>query len=98
MGIKKNLSPSERDSRDARRIRKLRAPAHGLNDALVARRQSLREYLVYSVKSLPKVGPKFEAASSDPRLFSYFGNRGELYEPSPRASVIFRAAVNPTRR
>ena len=61
-------APSAWNSRDTRRVWKLRAPAYALNDAPVAAHRSRRKYVVNSAASLSSVGLRFEFPSFDPRM------------------------------
>ena len=69
-------APCEWDSRDNRRIWRLRVPACGLNDAPVVFHRALRKYVANSVESLSNVSLKFEAASFGPRFCSFFRKSG----------------------
>ena len=64
----------ERDPKDTRGIWKLPAPAYGLNGVPAAFRRALRRYMLNSVDSSARAGPKSHVSSLDPRL--YFVSRG----------------------
>ena len=70
-------APCESNSKDTRRVRELRAPAYGLNDALVASHSSLRQYSVNSVSSPSSVGLRFDVSSFGPRVFFIFRKSGK---------------------
>ena len=61
-------APCEWTSKDGRRNWGLRAPANGDNGAPVAFHRPLKKNLVNSEGSFRRVGPRFEAAPSDPGL------------------------------
>ena len=65
-------APRQWNSKDTRRVWKLRAPARGLEDAPVASRRSLREYLVNFAESLCSVGLRFEVSSFGPCVYFIF--------------------------
>ena len=69
-------APREWNSKGARRVWKLRAPAYGLNDAPVAYRRSLRKYLTNFVETLSCVGLRLEVSSFDPCLFFVYMDSG----------------------
>ena len=60
-----------------RRVWRPRAPAYGRNGVPAAFHRPLREYLVNSAESLPRLGLRFEASSSDPCLSYVFRKSGE---------------------
>ena len=62
-------APRERNSANIRRVCKLRAPAYELSDAPVAFHRPLRNYLVNPGESPFSGGLRFEAPSSDPRMY-----------------------------
>ena len=72
--------PGEWDSKDTRRIWKLREPAYGLFGAPVAFRRSLRENMVNSADPLSNVGLKLEVVSSDLFLDYVFQKSGARAE------------------
>ena len=55
-------APRGWNSKDARRVWKLRAPAYGLNDAPAVFHRSLRKYSANSVESLSSAGLRFEVS------------------------------------
>ena len=57
---------------DCAHIRKLRAPAYGLNDAPSVFRRPLRKYFLNTVDLLADMGLQFRVLSSDPSLFFVF--------------------------
>ena len=69
-------APCEWKSKDTRGVGRLRAPAHGPNDAPVAFRWPLQKYLVNSVKSPSSVRIRSEVSSFNPRLRRIFRESG----------------------
>ena len=69
-------APCEWTSNVDRRVRRLRAPAYGFNDAPATFYRPLHTYVVNPVESSSRVGLRFAASSSDPRLFSVFRRSG----------------------
>ena len=61
-------APCAWNSKDSRRVWKLRAPAYRLNYAPVAIHRPLHKYLVNSVDPPSTVGRRLGASSFDPRL------------------------------
>ena len=59
------------------RVRKLNAPAYGLNDAPVTFHRSLKRYLLQHEVSLRLVGLKFTVSNLDPGLYMVFNREDE---------------------
>ena len=64
-------APCGRNSKGARRKRKLRAPAYGLNDTPAASLRASGKYLVTSTESPPSVGLRCEVSPFSPRMYFF---------------------------
>ena len=69
-------APSEWNSKDNRRARRLRAPAYGLNDAAVAAHRSPLQHLGNSVELPAGAGLRSEVPSFGPCLYYIFRESG----------------------
>ena len=69
----------EWNSKNPRRVCKLRKAAYGLDDDPVAVHQPLRKYPVGAVDLPSSVGLRFEVSSFDPRMYLIFGKSGKAF-------------------
>ena len=71
-----HCAPCEWNTKNDRRVWRLRAPAYKLNGAPLAFRLSLRKYLVNSAESSPSESVRFEVLPCGTRLYDIFRKSG----------------------